>query len=151
MRSMCLLLQLIGFLQKTSIRLKKIHSQNFLMENILQRHLRCIKNIGILWFNSTAKILSPIFQLQVTLIELSILACRRHLSGDVCAIMRVHAFLEQWGLINFNVDPFKKPHKISVIKETSYNKVLVNSANKYLLGNLYFLHIFRKKLRRISQ
>ncbi|NXY00097.1 SMRC2 protein, partial [Centropus bengalensis] len=28
-------------------------------------------------------------------------ACRRNLAGDVCAIMRVHAFLEQWGLINY--------------------------------------------------
>lgn len=26
------------------------------------------------------------------------------LLGDVCAIMRVHAFLEQWGLINYQVD-----------------------------------------------
>ncbi|WAR04965.1 SMRC2-like protein [Mya arenaria] len=25
-------------------------------------------------------------------------ACRRNLAGDVCAIMRIHAFLEQWGL-----------------------------------------------------
>merc|ERR1711963_917264 len=31
-------------------------------------------------------------------------ACRRNLTGDVCAIMRVHAFLEQWGLINYQVD-----------------------------------------------
>ncbi|CAH1775427.1 unnamed protein product, partial [Owenia fusiformis] len=31
-------------------------------------------------------------------------ACRRNLAGDVCAIMRVHAFLEQWGLINYQVD-----------------------------------------------
>lgn len=30
-------------------------------------------------------------------------ACRRNLAGDVCAIMRVHAFLEQWGLINYQV------------------------------------------------
>jgi SWI/SNF related-matrix-associated actin-dependent regulator of chromatin subfamily C len=30
-------------------------------------------------------------------------ACRRSLAGDVCAIIRVHAFLEQWGLINFQV------------------------------------------------
>ena len=29
---------------------------------------------------------------------LSATACRRNLAGDVCAIMRVHAFLEQWGL-----------------------------------------------------
>lgn len=31
-------------------------------------------------------------------------ACRRNLAGDVCAITRVHAFLEQWGLINYQVD-----------------------------------------------
>ena len=34
---------------------------------------------------------------------LTVTACRRNLAGDVCAIMRVHAFLEQWGLINFQV------------------------------------------------
>ena len=28
---------------------------------------------------------------------LTVTACRRNLAGDVCAIMRVHAFLEQWG------------------------------------------------------
>ncbi|XP_038076785.1 SWI/SNF complex subunit SMARCC2-like [Patiria miniata] len=35
---------------------------------------------------------------------LTFTACRRNLAGDVCAIMRVHAFLEQWGLINYQVD-----------------------------------------------
>ncbi len=35
---------------------------------------------------------------------LSVTACRRNLPGDVCAIMRVHALLEQWGLINYQVD-----------------------------------------------
>lgn len=36
--------------------------------------------------------------------------CRRNLvssfnkAGDACAILRVHAFLEHWGLINFNFD-----------------------------------------------
>lgn len=34
---------------------------------------------------------------------LTFTACRRNLAGDVCAIMRVHAFLEQWGLINYQV------------------------------------------------
>ena len=53
---------------------------------------------------------------------LTVTACRRHLgkqlplwlrvdrchvavpvAGDVCAILRVHAFLEQWGLINYQV------------------------------------------------
>merc|ERR1711963_51203 len=36
-------------------------------------------------------------------------ACRRNLAGDVCAIMRVHAFLEQWGLINYQVDIDSRP------------------------------------------
>lgn len=34
---------------------------------------------------------------------LTVTACRRNLAGDVGAIMRVHAFLEQWGLINYQV------------------------------------------------
>jgi hypothetical protein len=34
---------------------------------------------------------------------LTVTACRRNMTGDVCAIIRVHAFLEQWGLINYQV------------------------------------------------
>jgi SWI/SNF related-matrix-associated actin-dependent regulator of chromatin subfamily C len=34
--------------------------------------------------------------------------CRRRLAGDACTILRVHAFLEHWGLINFNYDPKKR-------------------------------------------
>ncbi|TIB93778.1 SWIRM-domain-containing protein [Wallemia mellicola] len=40
---------------------------------------------------------------------LTFTACRRNLAGDVCAIMRVHAFLEQWGLINYQIDPDTRP------------------------------------------
>ena len=40
---------------------------------------------------------------------LTVTACRRNLAGDVCAIMRVHSFLEQWGLINYQVDPDARP------------------------------------------
>ncbi|XP_006635727.1 SWI/SNF complex subunit SMARCC1 isoform X1 [Lepisosteus oculatus] len=36
-------------------------------------------------------------------------SCRRNLTGDVCAVMRVHAFLEQWGLINYQVDAESRP------------------------------------------
>merc|ERR1712223_1161637 len=36
-------------------------------------------------------------------------ACRRNLAGDVCAIMRVHAFLEQWGLVNYQVELDSRP------------------------------------------
>ncbi|KAI8379453.1 uncharacterized protein BYT42DRAFT_593545 [Radiomyces spectabilis] len=43
---------------------------------------------------------------------LAITACRRNLAGDVCAIMRVHAFLEQWGLINSECDPSTWPSAV---------------------------------------
>lgn len=38
---------------------------------------------------------------------LTVTACRRNLAGDVCAIMRVHSFLEHWGLINYQVTLFR--------------------------------------------
>jgi SWI/SNF related-matrix-associated actin-dependent regulator of chromatin subfamily C len=38
------------------------------------------------------------------------------LAGDVCGIFRIHAFLEHWGIINFNVDPYLKPHKATLAK-----------------------------------
>lgn len=40
---------------------------------------------------------------------LSSTSCRRNLTGDVCAVMRVHAFLEQWGMINYQVDAESRP------------------------------------------
>ncbi|KAF9575091.1 hypothetical protein EC968_004316 [Mortierella alpina] len=43
---------------------------------------------------------------------LTVTACRRNLAGDVCAIIRVHAFLEQWGLINYQVDPDTRPSAV---------------------------------------
>uniref|UniRef100_A0A673L7B7 SWI/SNF complex subunit SMARCC1-like n=1 Tax=Sinocyclocheilus rhinocerous TaxID=307959 RepID=A0A673L7B7_9TELE len=36
-------------------------------------------------------------------------SCRRNLTGDVCALTRVHSFLEQWGLINYQVDAESRP------------------------------------------
>ncbi|KAF9917559.1 hypothetical protein BX616_000607 [Lobosporangium transversale] len=43
---------------------------------------------------------------------LTVTACRRNLAGDVCAIIRVHAFLEQWGLINYQTDPDTRPSTV---------------------------------------
>ncbi|EEH42265.1 uncharacterized protein PADG_07085 [Paracoccidioides brasiliensis Pb18] len=43
---------------------------------------------------------------------LTVTACRRNLAGDVCAIMRVHSFLEHWGLINYQVDPQTRPSNL---------------------------------------
>jgi len=35
--------------------------------------------------------------------------CRRHLAIDVCAVLRLHAFLEHWGLINYNINTSQRP------------------------------------------
>lgn len=50
---------------------------------------------------------------------LTVTACRRNLAGDVCAIMRVHAFLEQWGLINYQVGNMYDKH------ERASNKAMI--------------------------
>lgn len=36
---------------------------------------------------------------------ITVTACRRHLSADVPIIMKIHAFLEHWGLIHYNSHP----------------------------------------------
>ena len=54
--------------------------------------------------------LNPIEYLTVT-------ACRRNLAGDVCAIMRVHAFLEQWGLINYQVSESTFPGRFIIFAD----------------------------------
>lgn len=53
-------------------------------------------------------------------------ACRRSLAGDVCAIMRTHAFLEQWGLINYQTDTISKPSEMGP-PPTSHFQVLADS------------------------
>jgi len=64
---------------------------------------------------------------------LTVTACRRHLSGDACAILRVHHFLEEHGLINFNVRPDEKPLSKHLIRESSYNRVFINAANRHFV------------------
>jgi hypothetical protein len=54
---------------------------------------------------------------------LTVTACRRNLAGDVCAIMRLHAFLEQWGLINYQVRLLLAQH-LTTIKLTSSRSTL---------------------------
>lgn len=39
---------------------------------------------------------------------LTVTAVRRNVSGDVASIIRIHQFLEKWGLINYQVDPRTK-------------------------------------------
>lgn len=57
--------------------------------------------------------LNPIEYLTVT-------ACRRNLAGDVCAIMRVHSFLEQWGLVNYQVRGFKSFVGVGILTNTLF-------------------------------
>ncbi|KAI5955917.1 SWI3 [Candida jiufengensis] len=40
---------------------------------------------------------------------LTLTSCRRNLVGDVGTLMRVHRFLNKWGLINYQVKPHFKP------------------------------------------
>jgi len=50
-------------------------------------------------------------------------ACRRNLAGDVGSILRIHSFLEHWGLINFLVVPeMAIIHNISDVKDTIFNE-----------------------------
>jgi SWI/SNF related-matrix-associated actin-dependent regulator of chromatin subfamily C len=61
--------------------------------------------------------LNPIEYLTVT-------ACRRNLAGDVCAIMRVHSFLEQWGLINYQViNIYNRYFHIGLLGHTNHDQV----------------------------
>eukprot|EP00800_Vazella_pourtalesii_P022993 TRINITY_DN9150_c0_g2_i3.p1 TRINITY_DN9150_c0_g2~~TRINITY_DN9150_c0_g2_i3.p1 ORF type:complete len:765 (-),score=230.10 TRINITY_DN9150_c0_g2_i3:101-2395(-) len=52
---------------------------------------------------------------------LTVTACRRNLVGDVCAIMRVHGFLEMWGLINYQVGKDRKALQMGPSATNAYN------------------------------
>lgn len=43
---------------------------------------------------------------------LTVTAVRRNLAGDVTNVIRIHNFLEKWGLINYQIDPRTKPTTI---------------------------------------
>ncbi|KAJ3192572.1 hypothetical protein HDU82_003129, partial [Entophlyctis luteolus] len=43
---------------------------------------------------------------------LGVTAVRRCLVGDVAGIVRIHAFLEQWGLINYQIEPDTRPSQV---------------------------------------
>ena len=126
-----------GLILMKFMKLRRTHCLSSSMGGTPQKHLRLTKSTVTSWCCYIDKILMPILHQQVSLEFHNInAACRRHLAGDVCTLMRVHAFLEMWGLINFQVEPYYKPHKFSLLKESSYSKVLINAANKHFLCNL---------------
>ncbi|CAL2034329.1 unnamed protein product [Caenorhabditis brenneri] len=57
---------------------------------------------------------------------LSATACRRNLAGDVCSIVRLHSFLEQWGLLNYQVDADARPAPVAP-PPTSHFMVLADT------------------------
>ena len=59
--------------------------------------------------------------------------CRRHLAGDACSILRVHAFLEHWGLINFKVDPMIKPTNPFLPKAFNFKSPIYVDASTFLV------------------
>ena len=61
---------------------------------------------------------------------LSATVCRKNLPGDVCSIIRLHAFLEHWGLINFNVEPHLKPVRTQLGASGALNPQLIDVASK---------------------
>ncbi|CAI8054691.1 SWI/SNF complex subunit SMARCC2 [Geodia barretti] len=52
---------------------------------------------------------------------LSVTSCRRNLAGDVGAILRVHGFLEQWGLTNYHVDNERQVHSMGPPSTAHFN------------------------------
>lgn len=64
---------------------------------------------------------------------LSATTCRRHLSGDVCSIIRIHSFLEHWGLINFKVDPIMKPTNPFLPKAFNFKSPIYIDASTFLV------------------
>ena len=60
--------------------------------------------------------------------------CRKHLAGDGCSILRIHAFLEHWGLINFKVDNILKPNTGYLPKAFNF-KSPVYIDTSFLMGN----------------
>uniref|UniRef100_A0A8B9RN66 SWI/SNF related, matrix associated, actin dependent regulator of chromatin, subfamily c, member 2 n=1 Tax=Astyanax mexicanus TaxID=7994 RepID=A0A8B9RN66_ASTMX len=77
-------------------------------------------------------------------------ACRRNLAGDVCAIMRVHAFLEQWGLINYQVDSESRPTPMGP-PPTSHFHVLADTPSSLVplqpKASQVFIHMYTHKFR----
>ncbi|KAK4336860.1 hypothetical protein RND71_044016 [Anisodus tanguticus] len=65
---------------------------------------------------------------------LTVTACRRNLAGDVCTIMRVHAFLEQWGLINYQVESDARPTPMGP-PSTSHFHVLIDTPSGLQTSN----------------
>ena len=62
-------------------------------------------------------------------VYLTLTSVRRNLTGDVCTVFRVHAFLQQWGLINYQCDLEPKLSQDNARR-------LANPATYHVFGNI---------------
>ena len=62
---------------------------------------------------------------------LSANTCRKHLPGDTCSILRIHTFLEHWGIINFKQKI--KPNYIP--KAFNFKSPIYIDSNLFMLDN----------------
>lgn len=60
--------------------------------------------------------------------------CRKKVAGDICSILRLHGFLEHWGLINFNAEHALKPPKHHMLSSGVLDEKLIDLANKGFLA-----------------
>lgn len=68
---------------------------------------------------------------------LSLTACRRHLPGDVAFLAKVHAFLEQWGLINYRQSISLPTVPLADIKDHRLAAACAPSLSVYELAGLH--------------
>ena len=98
---------------RTHFSLLLLEQGTYIWEDKLEYLKNSSQNFKIyfcLGFLKLEKDLSSVFQYcKLTVWLIFSTACRRNLAGDVCSIMRVHAFLEQWGLVNYQVDIDARP------------------------------------------
>ena len=64
---------------------------------------------------------------------LSSKTCNKHLAGDTAAIMRIHSFLENWGLINFKSNLKFKPNFIP--KAFNFKSPIYIDSNLFMYDN----------------
>lgn len=115
---------LAGSTSTASTNLNVILCQSFSQE-VHQKLLKSTKTTEIILSNFIEKIRRHTLQ-QPCAEEISYLLFTK--AGDACAILRVHAFLEHWGLINFNFD----------VKNHNFNSITctVDQSINNLEGNL---------------
>ncbi len=75
---------------------------------------------------------------------LSVTACRRNLAGDVGSILRVHGFLEQWGLVNHHLEGDKHaPHMMGPPSTAHFNVQVLDTFVNSLSAVLGMCYLYK--------